>query len=467
MKWFIKKLIRPKGNDAQNERGSKDSNPEEGAPIWLSWEQLRGHSVIVGNEGTGKTALMGYLAHGAIQHRAAVVVIDLDGDLAPGLLAQVPSRRAKDVCWIDFNDTARVPGFNLLDVSHGEASNLIVTNLVRTARGLWGEYWKPDVEDALKVAVRTLLAANRALVPIQEPQFTLLDVARLFEYPDFCRRLLRSYVTDPDVIEWWNAYLERPREWVIFDFAAVLTPLHRLTDHPHMPNILGQSNSTFDLRELLEPGRITLLNLSRVALTSDLRYWLAALIADRINLTVLARDQITPEIQSPAVVIAVNGTLPIPCLNDLAFLADLHERGVSYILSNWSATYPEDPGPALPEAMLAKATNLFVFRTRGYDEDVLSGDLGVPPQDIVNLPNHVCYVRTHKGNRNVLVKRVATLPPLASDTQSVRRILDRVKPYGRRAADVKAERERFTRIWYGREMAALRKRVGLPPMVTS
>ncbi len=455
---IFKKFLVPKRTELQKETLVGYSIRDgERSPFRLSREQLRGHSVLFGCEGTGKTTLMAHLANAAIKNGDALVVIDLDGDLAPDLLTQVPLHRAKDVCWIDFNDTARVPGFNVLDVSHAEDPDLIVTNFLHTARGLWSKYWNRDVEDALRLAVRTLLAANRVLVRRNGPQFTLFDIQHLFNFPTFCHRLLERFVTDPALTEWWNNYLEWQSvsflsEWM----AAVLGPLHRLVTEPRIRNILGQSTTTLDLRERLEPGRITFFNVGGTALAADIRRWLAALVADRINLTILARERVAPQCHQRNVVVAVNGALSIPRMDEAVFLKNLQARGASYIVSSWTTRYAEPSGHGLPQAAFANATNLFIFRTRELNAEILSAELGedVSLRDIEELPNQACYVRTHARNSNILIAPILTGAPLKSDMQMAKKILGGVQPCGRNPAEVKAEWERFNRAWYAREWAA-------------
>ncbi len=431
-------------------------------PFRLSRQQLRGHSVLCGPAGSGKTALMGHLANAAIQADDALVVIDLDGDLAPDLVAQVPLDRARDVCWIDFDDEAHIPGFNLVDVSQGENCGSIVKSFMLTAPRLWGRYWNRDVAKALQIAVSTLVAANRALVRQKQPQFTLFDVERLFQLPTFCRRLLRDFITDEVLIEWWNNYLELQSlsfvsEWM----AAIMVPLHRLVTTRCTRNILGQSTSTFNLRERLQPRRITVFNLrsmTRATLTTDLRRWLAALVTDRVNLTILTRQRVAPKSHAPGIVVVVNGNLAIPRMDEPVFLKNIHTRGTSYILSGWymDKGVPEDYG--MPQAAVANATNLFIFWGASPSEDVVSAELGdaVLRQDIANLPVHTCYVRAYAIDGDMSVTPILTLDPFKGDIQAVKKILGCIELCGCSPVVIESEQDRFRLKWYERELAALR-----------
>jgi hypothetical protein len=238
-----------------------------------------------------------------------------------------------------------------------------------------------------------------------------------------------------------------------------MTPLHTLVADKGVSNILGQSTATFNPRELLEPGRITLLNASGMALLPEMRRWLAALLADRINLLVMER-QATSEVQPTPLVVAVNERLLIPYLDDPEFLTDLQKRGARYILPYDFVRHQETKGPGLPQALLENATSLFVFCPTGYDAKVLCDTLGefVSARDLVDLPYHACYVRTLTKNQDVLVERITTAPPLKHDRRAVERTLARIKSFARSAADVGTARKRFVQRWHGDEVNELLER---------
>jgi len=428
-------------------RGNKQS------PFRLSPDQLRGHSVLVGRAGTGKTTLSGHLAYAAMQNGAALVVIDMEGDLVPHLLAHIPRKRAEDVCLIDLSNESHIPGWNLLDVSHGDDADFIFANLARTAAGLWGKYWNPHAAEALSAAVRIFIAANRVLVERKEPQFTLLDVPALFESADFRRRILK-FLGASDLTRWGNGDLESLEVFADLDLMATLiTPLHTLVADS-AANVLGQSTSTVDPRAWLEPARVTLLNASGMALLPEMRRWLAALLADRVNLLVMERQATSGVLPTPLVV-AVNGNLQIPYLDDPEFLVELQRRGASYILPYDFVSRPETKGPGLPQALLENATNLFVFCPTGYDAQVLCDTLGecVSARDLVDLPYHACYVRSLTESQNILVERITAAPPLKTDRRAVERILSRVKSCARPVNDVRSERTPFIHKWYRDESA--------------
>ena len=434
-------------------------------PFHLSIEQLRDHSLLLGDPGSGKMAMMRHLANAAIENGAALVVLDEEGDLAPDLLTHVPRPRGQDVTWIDLSDQSVSPGWNVLDVSQGDTPDLIVTNLVRTAPELWGDDWNVRAEDALRMGLQTLLTANRVLAQKNDAQFTLLDLPPLFELPHFRHRTLQSFVSNYDVLSWWSGYFEQLSPTTAIDLmTALLVPLRRLSFNPTARNILGQSNSTLKLREMVEPGRISLIDTSALAMTPDLRHWLTTAMTERIIRIALARKQASPNNPEPPIVVAINGAIPMACVEGPDWLNYLRKYGVSLILSGWSLGYLKTLAQGLPQRLLANTANLFVFRTSYLDAEMIRGELGesISAQDMTRLPDYTCFVRTQARKAKPVVERIETFAPKQGDDPVRQEMLEQIKPYGRSVADVESERVSFMEKWYGRDQAMLAKLVRDP-----
>ena len=221
-------------------------------PVRLGEESLWHHIFMVAKTQKGKSTLMAHLAAEAMRKKTALVVIDPHGDLARSLLGLVPRSRASDVVFIDFSDMHQVVGLNLLDMSQGRNADAIVSNIVHVGELIWSDNWGPRMEDALRMALRTLLSANEILARRRQPQFTLLDIPPLFELPNFRHRLIEQYVGDQEILQWWTGYFERLYESLRMDVInPVLTKIHRFSTHKAVRNIVGQANSTVNFRELL------------------------------------------------------------------------------------------------------------------------------------------------------------------------------------------------------------------------
>src|SRR3981081_3112188 len=109
------------------------------------------------------------------------------------------------------------------------------------------------------------LFRNAALTVMADPQGgTFVDIPKLFRDSKFVQQKLR-YVTDRNVIEFWQKEMpasQRSNEfgdvvsWFVSKFGAFLS-------NEMMRNIIGQTKSAFDLRDIMDNKKILLVNLSK------------------------------------------------------------------------------------------------------------------------------------------------------------------------------------------------------------
>lgn len=142
----------------------------QNVPVHLATDTLWHHIFMVAKTQKGKSTLMSHLAGAAMKMDTSLTVIDPHGDLARSLLSLVPKQRVGDVLYIDFSDAKQFVGLNLLDMGQGRNADAIVSNIVHVGELIWSDYWGPRMEDALRMALRTLLAANEILVRRHEKQ---------------------------------------------------------------------------------------------------------------------------------------------------------------------------------------------------------------------------------------------------------------------------------------------------------
>ena len=459
MKFLLRKKSERKARAAsQGTLIGYASHENQPTPFRLLPEHLRDHSLMLGNLGVGKTTMMRHLGKAVIQSGAALIVLDEEGDLVPDVLTQIPRQRAQDVTWVDLNHPSLIPGWNILDVSEGDTSDQIIAGLMHTAPELWGHYWDARTEDALRMGLVTLLSANRILAQKNEAQFTLLDLPPLFELPHFRHRTLQSFVSDLDVISWWSGYFERWTPSMVAELTTtLLIPFRQLSFNQTTRNLLGQSASTLKLGDWLKPGRISLIDTSGLAMTSDLRHWLTTILMERITRMACVKQHASSGNSELSVVVAFNGAIPTACAEDPDWLSYLRKYGVSVILSSSSLDHLQIDHPGLSQTLLANTENLFAFRTGYSDAEMLSIEFGksISARDLTQLPDYTCYVKTREHNAQPRMERIETLAPEKGDAQVRQEGLEPIKPCGRNIADVESERTNFMEKWYGRERGML------------
>ena len=424
-------------------------------PVHLDEESLWHHIFMVAKTQKGKSTLMSHLAAAAMQRDTAVVVIDPHGDLARSMLGLVPRSRLGDVIYIDFSDAQQVVGLNLLDMAQGRSADTIVSNIVHVGELIWSDYWGPRMEDALRMALRSLLIVNEKLVQEHERQFTLIDIPMLFEMDNFRHRLFKEYVKVPEVLHWWTGYYEHLYPNLRVDVInPVLTKINRFSTHSVVKNIVGQSRSTVDFRKLLNERRILLVNTATGVIGPDAGGLLGAVLIDHINFAVREQMAIANPSARARVVVVVDEFQSIPGVDYPGFLAELQKMGASFILATQALGQLEALSEVLRPAILSNIETLFVFQTSADDADVLRHELDdeVTATDIINLADHSCYVKAQVGRDRLPVMHIETLPPQTGDQTMAEQVIGQMSRYARPVKVVEAERKEFLDRWFGREI---------------
>ena len=452
----------------------------ERIPVHLPPDAFQRHMLLIAKTQKGKSTLMGNLAVAAMTSdhlhftsgtemvarqqdpARSLTVIDPHGDLVRALLGHVPHNRVGDVVYLDFGDPQLIPGLNLLDVAQGRSPDKIVSNFIHVGELIWQDYWGPRMEDALRIALLTLLAANQALHAQGHAQFTLLDVPALFQREGVLGRVRPYFQSDPVLRDWWDWYWKPLYPSLKLDIAnPVMTKINRFATHRLLRNILGQSSSTVDFRDLFTRRKILLVNTAAGVIGADAAGLLGAVILDALNVTVREQAALPDAALRARGTVIVDEFQSIPGVDYAAFLAELQKMGANFILATQALRQLDKLDPTLTATVLANADTLFVFQTSAEDARVLAHELdeAVDPVDIINLPAHSCYVKTQRGKERLPVMHVETLPLAPGDANIAEQVLQGMLRYTRAIPQIEADRAAFQELWYTDRNAQNEKKI--------
>ena len=240
------------------------------------------HIYVVGQTGTGKTGLLELLALTDIYQGAGYAIVDPHGDFAINNLNHIPTSRIAEVIYFNPADTEFPIGFNPLEMTDSRQKNNIASDLVGVMKRMF-DSWGPRLEYILRFTILALL---------DNPGSTMLDITRMLTDKNFRKKILAN-VDDPVVANYWqaefNALPDRLREESI---SPVLNKVGAFTSNPTIRNIIGQPTSSFDIRKIMDEGKILILNLSRGLIGEDNANILGAMIITKIQLAAMSRADI-------------------------------------------------------------------------------------------------------------------------------------------------------------------------------
>jgi hypothetical protein len=245
------------------------------------------HVYILGQTGTGKSGSLELLTLSDIYYNQGFAVVDPHGDYAQDMLKYIPANRIDDVVYFNPADAAFPIGFNPLEVSDPTLKGHTTSELVGVLKRLFADSWGPRLEYILRY---TLLAL------IDYPNATMLDITRMLTEKKF-RQDVISHTDDPVVRNFWvTEFASWNDKFASEAVAPVLNKVGAFTANPMIRNILGQPKSTFNIRQIMDEGKILIVNLSRGLMGEDNAGIIGAMMVTKIQLSAMSRADI-PEPQ--------------------------------------------------------------------------------------------------------------------------------------------------------------------------
>lgn len=240
------------------------------------------HLYIIGQTGVGKSGLLELLTISDIYTPYGFAVIDPHGDYALSVLRRIPAERADDVIYFNPADTDFPVAFNPMEVLDPKLKTHTVSELIGVLKRMF-ESWGPRLEYILRYTLLALL---------DFPDATMLDITRVLTDKKFRQEVLK-YVEDPVVRNFWTIeFASWNDKFAAEAVAPVLNKVGAFTANPLVRNIIGQPKSSFNIRQIMDEGKILIVNLSRGLVGEDNAALLGSLLVTKVQLGAMSRADI-------------------------------------------------------------------------------------------------------------------------------------------------------------------------------
>jgi type IV secretory pathway TraG/TraD family ATPase VirD4 len=360
----------------------------------------RRHVFVVGQTGTGKSALLKNIAIQEVHADRGCALIDPHGDLAEELLDHIPPSRVKDVVLLDASDFEYPVSFNLLAHADAEERHLIAANIVSSFKSAWKDSWGPRLEFLLFNAIAALLECENV---------SLLALPRLLRDQSYRDWVLRQ-VEDPVVRAFWAEYASydpRYRREIVMPIenkvGQLLSPVIR--------NLLGQVRNRIDLRKVMDRRRIFIAKLSKGRIGQSAANLLGALLVTQFQQAALSRAD-TPEDERVDFNLIVDEFANFTTDSFVSMLSETRKYRLGLTVA---AQYLDQAPPDVLNALLGNVGTILSFRVSEKDAAVLSRHIGghYDPTLFSNLDNYQVVAKVLRGGRYADPFLARTLPPLA------------------------------------------------------
>jgi hypothetical protein len=365
-------------------------------PVRLDLGDLQRHVAVYGQTGTGKSTLLRRMALADIEGGRGCCVIDPHGDLVTELLRRILPERIPDVVVLDPADHDFPVGLNLLEWRTPAEREFVVSEVVGILVRLVQDQYGTDAASFMGPMFLQYLRSILLLVTSDAARpGTILDVGNVFRHPGYHKRWLPLPRSDADLQRWIVNVFEQgdlfrrgSEGGSMADYLG--SKLEPFIASPMMRNIFGQRRSTIDVKDVMDTGRILLVNLAKGRLTELHSRLLGMLLLTKLQCTAMARISMPQAARRPFRVY-VDEFQSIQTQSFPVLLSEGRKFGLSMVLAG---QYLEQAGGSRTlEAMFGNVGTLIAFRVGQVDAARLAEEFhpAFDRTDLISLPNfHAC-----------------------------------------------------------------------------
>ena len=420
-------------------------------PVYMKAKDRTRHMYIIGKSGSGKSQLIANMAIQDIKAGHGVAVVEPHGDLVEQILGNIPKDRIDDVVLFNPSDLSRPMGLNMLEAPNEAMRDFAVQEMISIFYKLFPpEMIGPMFEHQMRNFMLTLMA------DVENPG-TIAEIPRMVTDQEFQNKW-RAKLTDPVVKSFWEDEIDNTSDYHKSEMMGYLvSKVGRFVENEMMRNIIGQSKSSFNFREIMDKKKILLVNLSK-GKTGDVNAELLGLvIVSKLQMAALTRADI-PEDQRHDFYLYIDEFQNFITDSIATILSEARKYRLNLIIAHqYIGQLVKNNDATIKEAVFGNVGTNFVARVGPEDVDVL-GKIYSPDfsgYDLINSDKFTWYLKMIVDNAQLKPFTLNFEPPSSGDPELANAIkeLSRLK-YGRDKQIVESEIMERTAIGKKKAVAA-------------
>lgn len=369
-------------------------------PIYLSDKDRMQHIYVIGKTGVGKSELLKDLILQDIRGGKGVCFMDPHGDAVEDILKLIPPERAEDVIYFNPSDVERPIGMNLLEAKTEDQKHFAATSIINLMYKLFDPYKTGIVGPRFEHGVR-----NAMLTVMAEQGNTFVEVMRAMTDASYVQSLLPK-VTDPIIRRYWTDQIAQTSDFhksEVLDYTV--SKFGRFVTNKLIRNIIGQSQSSFDMRKVMDEGKILLINLAKGTLGEENSNFLGLLLVPRILMAAMSRAELSKE-QRRDFYFYVDEFQNFATPDFAVILSEARKYGLGLCVANQFIGQVEEE---VKNAVFGNVGTLISFRVGVTDANYLQHEFTPTfgEDDLLNVERYHSYCKTIVNNEPV--------PPFSMD----------------------------------------------------
>lgn len=342
------------------------------------------HFYLLGKTGVGKSTVFKNMFLADVMAGAGACFIDPHGDDAVTLLDYIPKNRLKDVVYFDPTDIDNPIGFNMLQLNDPSQRDLVADGVVEVFKKHFEDSWGPRLQYLLTNAVATALEAQGT---------TLLSVMRILNDKNY-RKFILKQVKDPILLKFWEEeYLAMSQNSRLITeaLAPIQNKVGRFLSSSVIRNIIGQVQSTINLREIMDEGKILIVNLAQGKLGEESSSLLGGMLITRLQSTAMERVDVPIEQRRPFY-LYVDEFQNFATESFAKILSEARKFRLGLTMTN---QYIDQLTLPVRQAIFGNVGSIGAFVVSPSDAQILANEFAptFSAEDLVSLESHAMYMK--------------------------------------------------------------------------
>lgn len=347
----------------------------------MKQDDRRRHMYVLGKSGTGKSTLLANMIINDLKHDQGLCVIDPHGDLIETVLDYIPKHRINDVIYLDPSDPEAVVKINLFDSKTMVHRELISSGIVAIFQKMYANSWGPRLEYILRNTLLTLLSRNAKLE----------DVIKMLTNEKYRERVVEEL--DDEVLKnfWLKEFNMMPDRQRVEAISPILNKVGQFVTSPLVRHVVNAQHSSIDIEEIMDKGKILLINVSQGKLGEDNASLLGAMLITKIQLAAMNRVY-KAESDRKDFYLYIDEFQNFATTSFIKILSEARKYRLNLVLAN---QYMDQIDPDVKNAIFGNAGTIVSFILGATDAAVMQQEFGnlYTQDELVSLSRYQIIIK--------------------------------------------------------------------------
>ncbi len=408
--------------------------------IFMSLNDRRRHMYIIGKTGTGKSEFLKEMILQDIEAGHGVCAIDPHGEFVEDLLELMPPERAEDVVYFNPSDTEYPMGLNIMEANNEDQKHFMAQSVISLMYKLYDPNRTGIIGPRFEHAIR-----NAMLTVMCVPGASFIELVRCLTDQAYVDEIL-PLVQDPVVRRYWTDQMAQTSDFhksEVLDY--IVSKFGRFITNKTMRNIIGQSKSSFDFRDIMDNQKILLVNLSKGRLGEEDAKFLGLVLVPKILAAAMSRQDMA-QADRKDFMLYVDEFQNYATEDFAVILSEARKYRLNLIVANQFISQIQED---VKNAVFGNVGTMVAFRVGVPDANFLQNEFQPTfnEADLTNIEKFNVYIKTIVNNEPI--------PPFSMSLYK-----DMTSQEARKNGKLAETLRELSRLKYGRPKALIEEEIG-------